>query len=98
MKLPPERKGEQLQWMFRLHLEVNGQSFANDLRQVRLRPKVLEELLGWLFEHRRDLFRHFRSGNLEFLKAMQARIHDPTTYWRSRVDEWTDEEREDTSD
>ena len=45
-----------LQYLFRIHLRVAGQSFERELKQIRLRPCVLVHLLCFLYERRPDLF------------------------------------------
>ena len=38
-----------LQYLFRVHLQVAGQSFTEELKHVRLRPFVLVRLIMWVW-------------------------------------------------
>ena len=60
------RSQHTLQYLFRVHLKVAGQSFAEDLQQVRLRPYVLLRLMLWLWDNRRDLFPRATKNRQDF--------------------------------
>lgn len=64
-----------LQYLFRIHLKVAGESFAEDLKQVRLRPYVLILLLHWLWETRPDLFPKRTQASEMILDAITAKVH-----------------------
>ena len=64
-----------LQYLFRIHLKVAGQSFASELRQVRLRPCVLIHLLVFLYNRRPDLFRQ----QMPAAAALARRVEEVVT-------------------
>ena len=72
LQLP--RSEHTLQYLFRIHLKVAGQSFTEELQQVRLRPWVLCRLLEWLWTQRPDLFPRKSQEQRDFIAEIKQRV------------------------
>ena len=82
-----------LQYLFRVHLRVAGQSFIDELKHVRLRPFVLVRLLVWLWQFRRDIFPAAGTELRTMVGDLAAAVNDEKDaatverLWKERVEE-----------
>ena len=82
-----------LQYLFRVHLRVAGQSFDDELKHVRLRPFVLVRLLMWLWQFRRDIFPAAGTELRTMVGDLAAAVNEEMDVaaverlWKKRVEE-----------